>query len=172
MGSKYLCRDHSFILGNCIHRSVKLSSFDKPISIYRPLLVTWLVPIAATTTFVQGILITTAWGTPVSTTSFAASMAVNVLVTGLIVFKILKVFLEVKAATTSIERSLGSTGGTKFRHIIFVIIESGMLMFAVQLVRVVLFILPTAPLQGIDLVTGISEMFNVIIRFCLISNFF
>ena len=99
-------------------------------------------------------------------------MAVNVLATGLIVFKILKVFLEVKAASTSVERSLGSTGGTKFRHILFVIIESGMLMFAVQFVRVVLFILPAAPLQGINIVTGISEMFNVIIRKCLISTFF
>ena len=107
-----------------------------------------------------------------STASFAASMAVNVLATGLIVFKILKVFLDVKAASTSVERSLGSTGGTKFRHILFVIIESGMLMFAVQFVRVVLFILPAAPLQGINIVTGISEMFNVIIRKCLISTFF
>ena len=97
-------------------------------------------------------------------TSFAVSMAVNTLVTGLIVFKILEVFLEVKAANTSIERSLGSTGDTKLRHIIFVIIESGMMLFAVQLVRVVLYILPTVQLQYLDLVIGINQIFNVIIR--------
>ena len=36
-----------------------------------------------------------AWGAPLFITSFALSVTVNVLVTGLIVFKILKVFLEV-----------------------------------------------------------------------------
>ena len=84
-------------------------------------------------------------------------MIVNTLVTGLIVFKILKVSLKVKP--TSVERTLGSTGGTKFRHIIFVIIESGMALFATQLVRVTLIGLPTT----IDLVIGINQMFNVII---------
>jgi hypothetical protein len=37
------------------------------------------------------------WGNTLTLTGLAASMAVNALVTGLIVFKILKVFLEVKA---------------------------------------------------------------------------
>jgi hypothetical protein len=89
---------------------------------------------------------------------------VNALVTGLIVFKILKVFLEVKSTTTSVERTLGSTGGTKLRHIIFVIIESAMALFAIQVVRLVLS-------QGLwdgfvpfDLVFGIAQMLNVIIR--------
>jgi hypothetical protein len=68
-------------------------------------------------------------------------MAVNTLVTGLIVFKILKVFLNLK--TTSVERILGSSGGTKLRHIIFVIIESGMMLFAIQLIRLVFVYLPT-----------------------------
>ena len=67
-------------------------------------------------------------------------MAVNALVTGLIVFKILKVFLEVRA--TSVEQTLGSllnsTGGPKLRHITFIIIESGMALFAIQLARVVI----------------------------------
>ena len=98
-------------------------------------------------------------------------MAVNTLVTGLIVFKILRVFLEVKATVTSVERTLGSTGGTKLRQIIFIIIESGMALFAIQLVRVVLYILiPNIP--GVSnnfqissyLVMGIHQMFNVIIK--------
>ena len=98
-------------------------------------------------------------------------MAVNTLVTGLIVFKILMVFLEVKSAVTLLDRTLGSTGGTKLRHIIFIIIESGMALFAIQLVRIVLSILASqgGPVQSYNaiirvyLVTGIGEMFSVII---------
>jgi len=107
-----------------------------------------------------------------SITGLVASMAVNALVTGLIVFKILKVFLEVKP--TSVERTLGATvtGGTKLQHIIFIIIESGMALFAVQLVRVVLtslvgntvYTVLTGPLVGIKLLVGIHQILNVIIR--------
>ena len=78
-------------------------------------------------------------------------------------------FLEVKAASTSVERTLGSSGGTKFRHIIFVIIESGMTLLVIQLVRMVLWVT-----QGEQLTSGpaalayqyiniIGELFNVII---------
>ena len=83
---------------------------------------------------------TAPWGSTMILTALAASMVVNALVTGLIVLKILIVFLEVKA--TSVGRTLGSlssnAGGSKLRHIIFIIIESGMALFAIQLVRVVL----------------------------------
>jgi hypothetical protein len=100
-------------------------------------------------------------------------MAVNALMTGLIVFKIIKVFLGLKS--TSVERTLGSlssTGGSKLRHVIFIIIESGMALFAIQLVRVVLTILLaqtessgfTGPWVGTELVIPIHQMFNVIIR--------
>ena len=107
-----------------------------------------------------------------TTTSLAATMAVNGMVTGLIVFRILKVFLEVKAATTSVERSLDSTGGTKFRHIIFVIIESGMMLFVVQLARLVLEVVvePSQSVTSVPLIFAvdyllvINEMFNVTIR--------
>ena len=94
-------------------------------------------------------------------TGFVASMAVNTLVTGLIVFKILnfKVFL------TSVERTLGSTRGTTFRHIIFIIIESGMALFAVQLIRVVLSYLPESLPNTVDIVIGINQMVTVSIRF-------
>ena len=57
------------------------------------------------------------------------------LVTGLIVFRILKVFLEAKAAITSAEQTLGSTGVTKSWHIIFIIIESGMTLLVIQIVH-------------------------------------
>ena len=73
-------------------------------------------------------------------TGLATSMAVNALVTGLIVFKILKVFLEVNPIL--VELTLDSPGGTKLRHVVFVIIESGMTLLAIQLIRLVIYILP------------------------------
>ena len=102
-------------------------------------------------------------------TALVASTVVNALVTGLIVFKILKMFLENKA--NSVEQSLGSlssTEGTKLQRIIFIILESGMALFAVQIVHVVL-----TPLQqrmgtsslvfAVNFVIVIHEMLNVII---------
>ena len=75
----------------------------------------------------QGLVFEAPWSATMTLTALAASMAVNTMETGLIVFKILKVFLEVKA--TSVERTLGSlssnAGGTQLRHII---IESGMVV--------------------------------------------
>ena len=93
------------------------------------------------------------------------SIAVNTLVTGLIVFKILRVFLEVKAATTSVERTLGKTwAGNKLRHVVFVIIESGMVLLVVQLARLMFYILEpgSAATKGYIVFIGINEMFNVI----------
>jgi hypothetical protein len=97
-------------------------------------------------------------------------MAVNALVTGLIVFKILIVFLEVKA--TSVERTLGTTGGTKLRHIIFIIIESGMALLAIQVLRVVFYFKSESlSYYGIYFIIVINQMFNVIISL-FISTFF
>ena len=97
-------------------------------------------------------------------TGLALSMAVNALVTGLIVFKIVKVFLEVNP--TLVELTLDSTGGSKLRHIIFIIIESGMALFAIQLIRLMFSILPMEwTLDANDyFMIAINEMFNVIIR--------
>jgi hypothetical protein len=94
------------------------------------------------------------------------SMAVNTLVTGLIVFKILKVFLKADAATTSVERALGRTGGSELQHVIFIIIESGMTLFAVQLGRFVLYnitVTSAAVSDAYIIFVGANEMFNVII---------
>ena len=135
------------------------------------LLVTWIGTGASASVLQVAHPYYGTWGSSVLLTSFAASIAVNTLVTGLIVFKILKVFLEVRA--TSVERTLGSleTGarGTKLWHIIFIIIESGMALFAIQVVRVVLYSLPmesVPAINGVNIVIGINQMFNVIIRFC------
>ena len=98
-------------------------------------------------------------------------MAVNFLMTGLIVFKILKVTREFKP--TSVEQTLGSLGSTessKLPHVIFIIIESGMALFAIQLVRVVFTSLVAhtgftvrSLVFGMQFVIGIHEMLNVII---------
>ena len=93
-------------------------------------------------------------------------MAVNALMTGMIVFRVLKV---TGVKPTSIERTLGSTEGNKFRHIMFVIIESGMALFAIQLVRIVLEFIPVSAEQlpfdqvASDFVVVINQMLNVII---------
>jgi hypothetical protein len=107
---------------------------------------------------------------PLLITSFALSMAVNAMMTTSIVIKILKVFLEVKA----------TTGGTKLRSVIFIIIESGMALFAIQLVRVVLSCLPftLSTCLAFNLTIGINQMLNVIIIsvhfyiFCFTNNIY
>ena len=107
------------------------------------------------------------WPNTVYITGLAASMAVNALMTGMIVFRILKATAGVEP--TSVERSLGSTKGNKFRHIMFVIIESGMALFAIQLVRFVLEFISVPVDQGLyllvaeDFVIVINQMLNVII---------
>ena len=112
----------------------------------------------------QGQIETTTWGDMLALASLTASMTVNALVTGLIVFRIFKVFREVKDVTTSDEKSLGVTGGEKLRSIIFIIIESGMALFAIQLARVVITIIGvgTNTEQDIyELIIGTHEMLNV-----------
>ena len=101
-------------------------------------------------------------------------MAVNALVTGLIIYKILKVFLEVKGARNLVEKTLGSTGGsTKLQHIVFVVVESGMALFAIQLIRIVFYILPVESGHDIiDYVIVLDRMFNVIIRSVHLYFFF
>ena len=100
----------------------------------------------------SGILIITGW---------AASMVVNALVTGMIVFRIHKV----TGARPSI-----LPGGNKVRHIMFIIIESGMALFAIQLVRGVLllfFFIPVTVEQAPYLrgayciVASVNQMLNV-----------
>ena len=98
-------------------------------------------------------------------------MAVNALVTGMIVFKIFKVFLEVNPIL--VELTLDSTGSTKLRHVIFVIIESGMTLFAIQLICLVFWILPMDwTLDASYYAIAINEMLNVIIRSFISTSLF
>ena len=120
-------------------------------------LATWLV-VSGETVIIQNQIVTE--GFTMTITSLTASMAVNALVTGLIVFKILKVFFEVNS--TLVELTLDSTGATNLRHVVFVIIESGMTLFAIQVIRLVLTILPMD--WTADYAIVIHEMLNVITR--------
>ena len=124
---------------------------------------------------VQNEVDETVWGIRLALTSLITSMTVNALVTGLIVFKISKVFREVKSVTTSEDKSLGITHGNKLRSVIFIIIESGMALFAIQLARVVLTIiaqsraLTSAENYAFQFIIGIHTMANVIISSVIVT---
>jgi hypothetical protein len=105
---------------------------------------------------VQGQVYTTTWSNMLVMTSLAVSMTVNALVTGLIVFRIFKVFHKVKDVT----------GRKKLCSIIFIIIESGMALFAIQLACLVI----AATEERMDaecdiylLIGCIHKMLNVVI---------
>ena len=84
----------------------------------------------------------------------------NAVVTGLIVIRIVKVYLGVRS--TSEDRNLDAGGGNgKLRSIIFIIIESGMAMFTIQLIRLVSNILN---LDAQFYIIGINQMLFVIIQ--------
>jgi hypothetical protein len=100
---------------------------------------------------------------------------VNALVMGLIVFKIIKVFQQVKP--TSAEQNLGATGGRKLWSMIFILIESGMALFSIQLARLVVSILinwtdNSAANNVLTPIISIHEMLNVIIRLVIATSFF
>ena len=146
--------------------------FDQANFNLSPLLATWLAS-EGSITIEQGETLSAFWGNILILTGLAASMVVNALMTGLIVFKIIKVFLEAKSI--SVERTLGSlssTGSPKLQHIIFIIIESGMALFAIQLVRVVITSLvalqagpaPQSLIDALYVVIPVHQTLNVITR--------
>jgi hypothetical protein len=131
-------------------------------------LVMWMATAASNSVSVgQGQIYATDWAETLVLTSLTASMTVNAVVTGLIVLRIFKVFRVSKGITTSWDKSLGVTRGGKLRSIIFVIIESGMTLFAVQLARLVIVSRgPGSTVADNDAYTIIPtthEMLNVII---------
>ena len=89
-------------------------------------------------------------------------MSVNALVTALIVIRIFMVFRQVKP--TSDEKTLGASGGAKLRSIIFLLIESGMALFSIQLARLALVIEASdVTFLAYKLIVPIHQMLNVII---------
>jgi hypothetical protein len=111
---------------------------------------------------VQRQVDSTHWSYVLALTGLAVSMTVNALVTGLIVFRIFRVFREVKDVT----------GGRKLRSIIFIIIESGMALFAIQLARLVIAatgVGTNAELEIYQLIASIHEMLNVVISSVIVT---
>ena len=142
-------------------------------------LVMWLA-VAGAQFIEQNYLDETLWGNRLILTSLITSMTVNALVTGLIVFRIFKIFREVKSVTTSEDESLSIARGNKLSSVTFIIIESGMALFAIQLARVVIstqrIVTYDAVYYAFQFIGVIHEMVNVIISsvivtFCLLITF-
>ena len=123
---------------------------------------------------VEGRFVVSGLNNRLAIASLAMSMTVNALVMCLIVFRIFKVFREVKITTTLDEKSLGITGGSKLWSIMFVIIESGVALFSIQLARVVVStsLERTAGFDAFGLIVGIHEMLNVIITSIFVTFYF
>ena len=105
-------------------------------------------------------------------TSFAMSLTVNALVTGLIVFRITKVYWQVvKPAVAG--KTFGATGGSRLRPVIFILIESGMALLCMQLAQMVLNVVQTDAAIIVDQpIAYIVQMLNVITRSTIIVYFF
>ena len=135
----------------------------------------WLAGIGSSF-LAEDFIQTAPWGFITTDTGVAISMVVNALVTSLIVWKIFKVFREVQQGSTSSEKSLGVNSGRKYRSLIFLIIESGITLFAIQLVRVILSIpafsssIPIIFASNFIIVT--HQMLNVIIILVVINLYF
>ncbi|KAF8797777.1 hypothetical protein BYT27DRAFT_7265331 [Phlegmacium glaucopus] len=104
-------------------------------------------------------IVQTVWGSWMTMAGVAISMTVNALMTGLIVFKIFNVSRTVKS--TLPDQTLGATARRKTRTVLFVLIESGMVLFSVQLARVVLSIVHTdARNNAFFIIVPIHQMLN------------
>ena len=107
------------------------------------------------------------WVYLVTLTSFPISLTVDALVTGLIVFRILRVYLEVVKPTGS------GTGKSKLQPVIFMLIESGMALLCMQLADLVLFIIQTDSTLVVDQPIAYTlQMLSVTIKSVIITFFF
>ena len=127
---------------------------------------------------VQGQYYIPDWSNTLTIAGLALSMTINALVTGLIVFRILKVFQEVKT-TTAEDQILRVTSGNTLRRVIFIIIESGMALFSIQLARLVMEVaivnntMDAATVQdAYYLIGSIHEMLNVIVILVVTTLFY
>ena len=139
----------------------------------------WIAGGAAPLSIVQGQWFTADWGAILQLAGLILSMTVNALVTGLIVFRILKVFQGVKAGTAD-DQILGVTGGSALQRVIFILIESGMALFSIQLARLVVTIVTLlttdAAYYAVDaayyLIAAIHGMLNVIMGSVIATSFY
>ena len=115
----------------------------------------------------QGLPYVPGWSNTLIIVGITLSMAVNALATGLMVIRIFKVFQEVKTANADDQNS-GVTGENTLRRVIFIIIESGMALFSIQLTRLVVGVVVSLVTTDASyynaylLIVCIHEMLNVI----------
>ncbi|KAF8815209.1 hypothetical protein BYT27DRAFT_7238509 [Phlegmacium glaucopus] len=122
-------------------------------------LVIWLVS-GSFESILSGQFVEPDWSYRVALAALTISMTVNALVTFLIVFKIFRVYREI--GSTSDDQSLGTTGGSKIRAVIFIIIESGMILFSIQLARLLgtIFVVTDAGFRILEIIISIHQIFN------------
>ena len=130
--------------------------------------------VTAPPVIVQGQVIILNWGNTLTATGLALSMTVNALVTGLIVFKIFKVFRAVKTSVADGQIQVSgvtTSGGSTFRRVIFILIESGMALFSIQSARLVTVIMVNmnAARNAQRLIVPIHQMLNVVIRSVIVT---
>ena len=119
--------------------------------------------------FVQDQYRSPEWTVTLAIAGLALSMTVNALMTALIVFRISKVFQKVKTGTADDQIS-GMTSGNTLGRIVFIIIESGMALFSIQLARLVVTIATThASEDAYFFIIGIHEMLSVIISSFIVT---
>ena len=135
-------------------------------------LVIWIVGVTAPSVIIQGQVTILNWGRTLAATGLALSMTVNAVVTGLIVFKIFKVFQAVKTSVADGHISgVTASDGSTFRHVIFILIESGMALFSIQLARLVVIMVGTnAAMKAQMLIIPIHQMLNVVIRSIIVTS--
>ena len=127
----------------------------------------WIAEGAAPVSTAQGLPYVPGWSNTLIIVGITLSMAVNALATGLIVIRIFKVFQEVKTANADDQNS-GVTGENTLRRVIFIIIESGMALFSIQLTRLVVGVVVSLVATDASyynaylLIVCIHEMLNVI----------
>ena len=167
LGLQYPCCNRSFNPSIRIPKSVSLYYSVADFNLL--FLVIWIVAgssAAPRHLVVEGHFLAPAWQNALGITGLAMSMVLNALVMGLMVFRISKVFQRLKP--TSDEQILGATGGSTLRPMIFVLIESGMALVSVQLVRLVVASLVASThcnsegaVSADSVIVGFHEMLNV-----------
>ena len=95
-------------------------------------------------------------------------MTVNALVMGLILYRIVRVY-------RADNQTLGISDGSTLRPVILVVIESGMALFSIQLVRLVVMSVPTDALshdEGMNIIISIHQMLNVSTTYVFATCYF
>ena len=103
------------------------------------------------------------WAAAALISSHVMSISVNAMATGLIAFRIYKVFKQVKANSVS-NLALNDAPGSALGNVLFMIIESGVILFSIQLIRLVMYSVQTLASTGFHLIIPFHVILNVIIR--------